>query len=793
MTDFALCSGFDHAEADGIGFLSYARVLSGSRYQGGLRNTFNDANSGGSINIPTPYTSSVSWRTYLRVSEMPNNEGVSPGVGLFTVTGTYNDTEFRLTPDGHIAVRFYGESYTFGLSPSGLPAEEIGQTTYALAAGEWYLIDFMVYGNTVETRPPSSNAEIYIYVNGIEWFHWTPAMTGIGNMLGPNFSGFSTYFGISTNPNPPYWTQLKFGPLGTITYLTQPGSYGAPGIPNYYNTSTNVNLTFDDFALWKSYARIGAGVSFFLLANATGTAHTMTGDAYNVSQQWYSNDGQTYLSYVAGQTGHLLFPTAYAEGARSNIRHLIVNWSGANGTANCQVEPIIAGRSLGAKTKSGAGDLYLAWPLSEIGTWNPTDQVEVKITVTSVSGSARIYNMFLSVECETFDFPTLDETYNCVTGTYIGNGTTQEITVGFRPQLIIVAANNVGSVTSQDMIKIEAGFPWTHEFNGVSPATLPLYGKSIPIISSTGFRAHGPESSNTAGHSYSYLAIRDGGQRIMFRYLAPSIPAPPKTVKFFRDFTNEQLNWTPDWIFCFPRSYAQNMTTVDSWIGPASTTSFKTGTVSAALIAGDFINSVTVGQASISTTMTASNSVGQQFFGFQEGGFTSTTQLVKCVSWTGTGTSTTQTIAVPDVGNKVPCFIWMDVSDTTTANRAQAGMWIKGMVGGNRYNGVSWTTTEIRSVSAGAFVVGNDSNKLGVPYQALVLVEGTDSAPATQVVGSGGLLFAATGWPRGADIEIEHHYECWVWPKAISTVCDKIQEQAPLSACLSPEQELFNG
>jgi hypothetical protein len=160
-----------------------------------------------------------------------------------------------------------------------------------------------------------------------------------------------------------------------------------------------------------------------------------------------------------------------------------------------------------------------------VAGWNPNDAFEVgfKDGDSAGAGTAAISNMALMLEHEREDPPVAlppSGDIQIATGSYVGNGTLQDIALPFKPQFLLLKPDGFTGVMWHEYLDRLGSYAINNQGSGhtncglAQVADSPSGGGKITVVL-TGFNNN---HVNDAGVTVRYLAIRDPKRRMMMQY-----------------------------------------------------------------------------------------------------------------------------------------------------------------------------------------------------------------------------------------------------------------------------------
>lgn len=591
---------------------------------------------------------------------------------------------------------------------------------------QWVCVETTCKFNTITTQAPpdppyQTNAYFAVRVDGVTVAEY--------DIAGGDPAGGTVNYSWGLNC---YWAYLSSVRTGAMA-----------DVYNYYGTSVQGwKLYVDDLAFaeddWIG-SGVVCGVSPVSLKSA-GWGLT----ASNCEVMFKEYASQTSSTYCQSNTAldevDFQLPTLRSLGITSTTRYAEFAVQFA------QYNPV----DVFIQVNGGAKTYYTTYYYSGSGSYmgtvkvpglalEPDDDVVIGLRKKNTSDLVKIARLTLVVEAvnvELVSSPSPD--VKIAIGTYTGNGTQQEIDVGFSPDCIIVSYAGSSTGGSQRMCIYSRGRhghplpPWDAF---VGPGS--NYAESIIRFTDKGFvvAGSGSDTLNTNATTYGVVAMQDPSHRILSRqmYSVYGAVAEPNIAHW--------LNTTFEADAILSTQFRSDMLgngSCGTWTGPGNGTNRATNFQLAS--ANDSLNVIlnnTVGQFEYGTSSrTGVSDTCTAVIGFAENAMNTT--LLKVFTYAGIGTAQA-TVSLPvDIAGKTPAAIWIlpgTGESGTYANYVYKGPGMSGNLAMRcSQNGLE--DTLIGPFTVGSFdVFGATSlNRSGCTYTVIVLLEGDDAIPRYALV-----------------------------------------------------------
>jgi len=464
------------------------------RLRGGMAASISKMDSGDSAVYSwtlSPFTDTIYLRCYVRV------RGEYPSAGGSTFLGVKNSIE------GSDAGCFYIESdgTIYGISQGNAGSStEMGHTTAGLTLGQWHRVNIQV----------NMDSRVALTIDGAAYpADDTDGPTGFVATSGGRLSGVTTGFGYATATV----SQLgihkvagTFHPMNggqiDITDLVVDGASdpdaGAVSLLHISGQGTYAEWT--DGAAWERVIRAQPEVDG--TAAPTALLNTILDAKTSFTVEPFTN------RMPAGATIKSIRVCARGGMPRADWKWLLRK------SAADTESPLQAAQGTNAQWK-GISGLTNGWDPDIALT--PADSIEIGlIDGPSGAGTATLTIMCLVVDWEGADptYSSENEDIEIATGTYVGNATQQDVSVGFKATFLVVkpiSANNRGAIWHRGMGE-DGEWSMHGQNNGANVAC-------FQRVYATGFTVKGASGSNPgindSGVTYGWIAVKDNAQRMI--------------------------------------------------------------------------------------------------------------------------------------------------------------------------------------------------------------------------------------------------------------------------------------
>jgi hypothetical protein len=506
-------------------------------------------------------------------------------------------------------------------------------------------------------------------------------------------------------------------------------------------TATRAVVSFDDFA-----CGVPTTMTDFL---GDGYSVAVTGIDYGAELGWGIDDasleylcrdnvnGQgnavgTVTSTSALDVFTVLCPslTSFGVPGGANIRQVSVYVQPVGFMASMRAVLIVNGTTHYSASKSpqNTGEVYTEYTFPGVSVL-PTDTIEIGMEKDNTATSRQMAHIWLSVEVDTFVEARPSRDVEVKVGTYTGNGSTQEIIIGFKPTFLLFWPVSNSSAISVAKTKSAKGW-WLPACNFHTGA---IGGANYirDNLTEDGIILGLTSTVNDSGISYAVLAIRDPSFRV-YQYSGTRGGLDGQVQPWVGEFVAR-----PDVAFQWNLQNS-NLDSHSRWPYHSGDQSKESSAASDADAAkADAIQAMDSNDVELGDAAGTGSTI--VVCGFRDATFYDT-QLVGVAQYTGDGSSSRTIALTGGLATKTPTWVMLTPDATRVAASpltttdydciATSGH-ASGRCTEMRNNTLKTAGTGITALGVGSIEVSGNYNISGVVYSLLIFADGEDIEPIT--------------------------------------------------------------